>query len=214
MVAAGGTVILGETTEIYGAEQVLTRRARTPDIADRLIERIKWWEWYAGVFGATCDNNPSPGNKLGGLTTIYEKSLGAIVKGGTTALNAVYHYAEQVRTRGLVVMDTPGLDPVSVTGIVAGGATVMVFTTGRGSCFGCKPTPVIKVTSNTPMYERMEADMDLDAGVILGAGRPVAAVGQDLFQAILDTASGRATKSETLSLGDEEFQPWLVGPIL
>ena len=135
IVACGGTTILGETTEIYGAEQLLTRRARTPAVADKLIERIRWWEWYAGMFGCTPDNNPSPGNKVGGLTTIYEKSLGAIVKGGTTALNDVVQYAEQVRSRGLVVMDTPGLDPVSVTGIVAGGANVVAFTTGRGSCF-------------------------------------------------------------------------------
>lgn len=214
LVACGGTSILGETTEIYGAEQVLTRRARTPAIADQLIERIKWWEWYSGVYGATCDNNPSPGNKEGGLTTIYEKSLGAIVKGGTTALNAVYKYAEEVKQRGFVVMDTPGLDPVSVTGIVAGGANVVVFTTGRGSCFGFKPSPVIKVASNTPMYERMQADMDLNAGSILSAGRSVAEVGLELFQTILRVASGEKTKSELLNLGEQEFQPWLLGPIL
>ena len=154
LVACGGTTILGETTEIYGAEQLLTRRARTPAVADKLIERIRWWEWYTGIFGCTPDNNPSPGNKAGGLTTIYEKSLGAIAKAGTTALNDVVQYAEQVRTRGFVIMDTPGMDPVSVTGIVAGGANVMAFTTGRGSCFGFKPTPVLKIASNTSMYER------------------------------------------------------------
>jgi altronate hydrolase len=214
LVACGGTSILGETTEIYGAEQVLTRRARTPAIADQLIERIKWWEWYAGVYGATCDNNPSPGNKEGGLTTIYEKSLGAIVKGGNTALNAVYKYAEEIKQRGFVVMDTPGLDPVSVTGIVAGGANVVVFTTGRGSCFGFKPSPVIKVASNTPMYQRMKPDMDLDAGTILSAGRSVADVGLELFQKILQVASGEKSKSELLNLGEQEFQPWLLGPIL
>ncbi len=214
LVACGGTSILGETTEIYGAEQVLTRRARTPAIADQLIERIKWWEWYAGVYGATCDNNPSPGNKEGGLTTIYEKSLGAIVKGGTTTLNAVYKYADQVTQRGFVVMDTPGLDPVSVTGIVAGGANIVVFTTGRGSCFGFKPSPVIKVASNTPMYQRMQADMDMDAGTILSAGRSVTDVGLELFQTILRVASGEKTKSELLNLGEQEFQPWLLGPIL
>ena len=155
LVAAGGTVILAETTELYGAEQLLTRRAKTPEIADKLLERIRWWEWYAATLGASIDNNPSPGNKAGGLTTIYEKSLGAAAKGGSTALVDVYQYAEQVTARGLVVMDTPGLDPVSVTGIVAGGANVIVFTTGRGSCFGCKPTPSIKVSSNTPLFERM-----------------------------------------------------------
>ena len=213
LVAAGGTVILGETTEIYGAEQLLTRRARTPAVADKLLERIGWWEWYTGLFGATPDNNPSPGNKEGGLTTIYEKSLGAVAKGGSTALAEVYQYAEQVDAPGLVVMDTPGLDAPSVTGIIAGGAQVMVFTTGRGSCFGSKPTPTIKVASNTPMYQRMRDDMDIDAGVIL-AGRPVDDVGREIFERVLAVASGEPTKSEALGLGDEEFVPWNVGPTL
>jgi altronate hydrolase len=213
LVAAGGTVILAETTELYGAEQLLTRRAKTPEVADKLLDRIKWWEWYARTFGATLDNNPSPGNKAGGLTTIYEKSLGALAKGGSTALVDVYQYAEQVTARGLVVMDTPGLDPVSVTGIVAGGANVIVFTTGRGSCFGCKPTPSIKVSSNTPLFDRMRDDMDLDAGTILG-GRPIAEVGREIFTEILAVASGKKTKSELQGLGDEEFVPWTIGPVL
>jgi altronate hydrolase len=214
LVACGGTAILGETTEIYGAEQLLTRRARTPAIADKLIERIRWWDWYTGLFGCTPDNNPSPGNKLGGLTTIYEKSLGAIAKAGTTALNDVVPYAEQIRTRGLVIMDTPGMDGVSVTGIVAGGANVMAFTTGRGSCLGFKPTPVLKIASNTPMYERMRDDMDIDAGTILSQGRTVEDVGQEIFARILAIASGEQPKSEQLDLGEEEFQPWILGPIL
>ncbi len=214
VVACGGTAILGETTEIYGAEQLLTRRARTPGIADKLLERIRWWERYAGMFDCTPDNNPSPGNKAGGLTTIYEKSLGAIVKGGTTALNDVVLYAEQVRSRGLVVMDTPGLDPVSVTGIVAGGANVVAFTTGRGSCFGFKPAPVLKIASNTPMYERMRDDMDIDAGAILSQGRSVEDVGEEVFARILAIASGERSKSEQMGLGDEEFQPWILGPVL
>ena len=213
IVAAGGTVILGETTEIYGAEQLLTRRARTAGVAQKLIDRIRWWEWYTGLFGCTPDNNPSPGNKEGGLTTIYEKSLGAIAKGGGSALEAVYEYAEQVTARGLVVMDTPGLDPVSVTGIVAGGAQMMVFTTGRGSCFGCKPTPSIKVSTNTPMYERMIDDMDLDAGTIL-AGRSVDDVGREIFEEIIAVASGKKTKSEQHGIGQEEFVPWNIGPTL
>ncbi len=213
LVAAGGTVILGETTEIYGAEQLLTRRARTPQIAQKLIDRIRWWEWYTGLFGCTPDNNPSPGNKEGGLTTIYEKSLGAIAKAGGTAMNEVYQYAEQVTAPGFVVMDTPGLDPVSVTGIVAGGAQVMVFTTGRGSCFGCKPTPSIKVATNTPMYERMIDDMDLDAGTIL-AGTSVDAVGREIFAEIIAVASGKQTKSERHGIGQEEFVPWNIGPTL
>jgi altronate hydrolase len=213
LVAAGGTAILAETTELYGAEQLLARRAKTPEIADKLIERIRWWEWYTRTLGASIDNNPSPGNKAGGLTTIYEKSLGAVAKGGSTALVDVYQYAEQVTARGLVVMDTPGLDPVSVTGIVAGGANVIVFTTGRGSCFGFKPAPSIKVSSNTPLFDRMHDDMDLDAGSIL-AGRPVAEVGREIFAEILAVASGKKTKSELQGLGDEEFVPWTVGPIL
>jgi altronate hydrolase len=213
IVACGGTTILGETTEIYGAEQLLTRRARTPAVADKLIERIRWWEWYSGVFGATCDNNPSLGNKEGGLTTIYEKSLGAIAKAGSTAMNEVYRYGEQVSAKGFVVMDTPGFDPVSVTGIVAGGANVMVFTTGRGSCFGCKPTPSIKIATNTPMYEHMRDDMDINAGSII-EGRSVAEVGREIFEEILAVASGKKTKSEELGLGDEEFVPWPLGPTL
>jgi altronate hydrolase len=213
LVAAGGTVILGETTEIYGAEQLLTRRARTPAVAQKLIDRIRWWEWYTGLFGCTPDNNPSPGNKEGGLTTIYEKSLGAVAKAGSTAMNEVYQYAEQVTTKGFVVMDTPGLDPVSVTGIVAGGAQVMVFTTGRGSCFGCKPTPSIKVSTNTPMYERMIDDMDLDAGTIL-AGRPVGDAGREIFEEVIAVASGKRTKSEMHGIGQEEFVPWNIGPTL
>jgi altronate hydrolase len=159
------------------------------------------------------DNNPSLGNNEGGLTTILEKSLGAVAKGGSTALVEVYHYAEPVTAKGLVVMDTPGLDAVSVTGIVAGGANVVVFTTGRGSCYGCKPTPSIKVASNTPMYERMIGDMDLDAGTIL-AGRTIQEVGRGIFEEILAVAGGRKTKSEQHGIGEEEFVPWNLGPVL
>lgn len=213
LVAAGGTSILSETTEVYGAEQLLVARARTPAVADKLIERIRWWEWYTSVFGSTIDGNPSTGNKAGGLTTIYEKSLGAISKGGTTSLEAVYEYAEPVTAKGFVFMDTPGYDPPSVTGMVAGGANVVVFTTGRGSCFGCKPTPSIKLATNTPMYERMQGDMDLNAGEIL-TGRGVAEVGREIFEEILAVASGKKTKSEQLGVGDEEFVPWVVGPVL
>jgi len=214
LVACGGTSILAETSEIYGAEQLLTRRAKTPAVAQKLIDRIRWWEWYAGVFGAVLDNNPSPGNKAGGLTTIYEKSLGAIAKGGSTALTEVYEYAEQVRAKGLVVMDTPGFDPVSVTGIIAGGANMMAFTTGRGSCFGCKPTPSIKIATNTPMYEHMHEDMDINAGTILSHGRSIADVGHEIFAEILAVASGKPTKSEQLGFGEEEFVPWPLGPTL
>ncbi len=213
LVAQGGTSILAETPEIYGAEHLLTRRAITRAVGEKLVERIKWWEWYTGIFGAEINNNPSPGNKEGGLTTIYEKSLGAIAKGGSTALMDVLRYAEPARTKGFVVMDTPGYDPVSMTGIVAGGANVLVFTTGRGSVYGCKPAPSIKVATNTPMYEHMVDDMDINAGVILD-GTPVEEVGRQIFEKILAVASGEKTKSELNGVGEEEFAPWSIGPTL
>lgn len=213
LVAQGGTSIIGETPEIYGAEHLLTRRAVSRAVGEKLIERIKWWEWYTGVFGAEINNNPSPGNKDGGLTTIYEKSLGAIAKGGSTALVDVVKYAEPVTAKGFVVMDTPGYDPVSMTGIVAGGANVLVFTTGRGSVFGCKPAPSIKVATNTPMYNHMIDDMDINAGVILD-GTPVELVGKQIFDEILAVASGKKSKSEINGVGEEEFAPWSIGPTL
>jgi altronate hydrolase len=213
IVQQGGTTILGETTEIYGAEHVLTRRAVSQEVGEKLVERIKWWEWYTGVFNTEINNNPSPGNKEGGLTTIYEKSLGAIAKAGSTAMVDVVRYAEPVTAKGFVVMDTPGYDPVSMTGIVAGGANVCVFTTGRGSVYGCKPAPCLKIATNTPLYEKMESDMDIDAGPIL-TGTPVEAVGRQIFEAILATASGEKTKSEVHGVGEEEFAPWSIGPTL
>ena len=213
LVAQGGTTILGETPEIYGAEHLLTRRAIDRTVGSALVERIRWWEWYTSVFGAEINNNPTPGNKAGGLTTIYEKSLGAIAKGGSTALRAVYRYAEPVTEPGLVVMDTPGYDPASLTGIVAGGANVCVFTTGRGSVYGCKPTPCIKIASNSPLYQRMQDDMDIDAGVILD-GAPVEEVGAAIFDQILEVAGGKKTKSELQDVGEEEFAPWSIGPVL
>ncbi len=213
LVACGGTSILAETTEIYGAEHLLTRRAVSPEVASKLIERIDWWKWYVGLFDGEMDNNPSIGNKEGGLTTIAEKSLGAVAKGGSTALVDVYQYAEPVTAKGFVVMDTPGFDPYSVTGMVAGGANVVVFTTGRGSCYGCKPSPSIKIATNTPMYDRMIDDMDINAGTIL-TGKTVEEVGRDIFEQILEVASGKKTKSEQHGIGDEEFVPWAVGPTL
>lgn len=212
LVAHGGTAILSEMPEIYGGEHLLTRRAISREVGEKLIERIRWWERYAASFGAHIDNNPSVGNKRGGLTTIYEKSLGAIAKGGTTALRAVYEYAEPVTERGFVVMDTPGYDPASVTGMIAGGANVVVFTTGRGSCFGCKPVPTIKVATNTPMFERMQDDMDVNAGCILD-GSSIEDVGRDLFEKIVAVAGGERTKSEQQGIGDEEFCPWTPGPV-
>ncbi len=213
LIAQGGASIIGETPEIYGAEHLLTRRAISREVGEKLVERIHWWEWYTSVFGAEINNNPSPGNKEGGLTTIYEKSLGAIAKGGSTALVDVVQYAEPVTAKGFVVMDTPGYDPVSMTGIVAGGANVLVFTTGRGSVFGCKPAPSIKVATNTPMYQHMIDDMDVNAGVIL-EGSPVEVVGRQIFEEILAVASGKKTKSERNGVGEEEFAPWSIGPTL
>jgi altronate hydrolase len=213
LVAQGAASIIGETPEIYGAEHLLTRRAVSRAVGEKLVERIKWWEWYTGIFGAEINNNPSPGNKDGGLTTIYEKSLGAIAKGGSTALVDVVGYAQPVTAKGFVVMDTPGYDPVSMTGIVAGGANVLVFTTGRGSVFGCKPAPSLKVATNTPMFNHMIDDMDVNAGVIL-EGTPVEVVGRQIFEEILAVASGKKTKSELGGVGEEEFAPWSIGPTL
>jgi altronate hydrolase len=214
LVRHGGTAVLGETPEIYGAEHLLTRRAVSPEIAEKLIGQIRWWERYTAANNGSMDNNPSPGNKAGGLTTILEKSLGAVAKGGTTNLTGVYGYAERVTAKGFTFMDTPGYDPVSVTGIVAGGATVMCFTTGRGSVLGCKPTPSLKLATNTPMYERMSGDMDIDCGVVLSRGESVESLGERLFQLILDTASGRRTLSEELGFGQEEFVPWQLGAVM
>lgn len=214
LAAAGSTGILAETPETFGAHHILAQRSRTPAVGRKLIERIEWWEGYTAKFGASCDGNPSSGNKEGGLTTILEKSLGASMKGGSTVLNAVYDYAAPVEHgQGLVFMDTPGMDPVSVTGIIAGGANVVVFTTGRGSCFGSKPAPTIKMASNTPMYERMRDDMDINAGGII-EGTPRAEVTRELFEQILLVASGVKTKSELFGYGDEEFAPWDIGPTM
>ena len=212
-VACGGTAILSETTELYGAEQLFTRRAQSVEVATKLLERIEWWKSYVAGYGEEIDNNPSIGNKAGGLTTIVEKSLGAASKGGSTALQAVYHYAEPIRTKGLVIMDAPGFDPACVTGMVASGANVIVFTTGRGSCFGCKPVPSIKVATNTALFHRMPDDMDLDMGTVL-ADESIEQAGDRLFDAILATASGQKTKSELLGYGDDEFVPWSIGPTL
>jgi altronate hydrolase len=213
MVACGGTVILSETSEVFGAEHLLTRRSRSRAVAEKLLERIEWWKWYCKNYGEELDSNPSVGNKAGGLTTITEKSLGAVSKGGTTTLEAVYEYAEPVEQSGFVFMDSPGFDPASVTGMVAGGANLVAFTTGRGSCFGFKPVPSFKIASNSRLFHRLSEDMDFNAGQVI-EGRSVQEVGQELFLQLLDTASGKATCSEQLGIGDEEFVPWLVGPVL
>lgn len=213
LVARGGTSVLAETPEVFGAEHLLLRRAVSPEVGQKLLDRIDWWKQYTAAGGGTLDNNPSPGNKAGGLTTILEKSLGAVAKGGTAELTAVYEYAEPVRARGFTFMDTPGYDPVSVTGLVAGGATVVVFTTGRGSVLGCKPTPSIKVATNTATYLRMREDMDLNAGRIVDGTATVASVGEELFDLVVEVASGRQTVSEELDLGADEFVPWQLGAV-
>jgi len=214
LVRNGGTAILSETPEIYGAEHLLTRRSSRPDVADRLIERIHWWEEYTARHKGSIDNNPQPGNKTGGLTTILEKSLGAISKGGTTNLNEVYLYAEPIHTPGLVFMDSPGFDPVSATGQVASGANIICFTTGRGSVFGCKPTPSLKLASNTALYNRMTDDMDINCGTIIDGDESVEEAGAKIFNEVLAIASGKPTRSEVHGFGEEEFQPWLQGATL
>jgi len=211
LVRHGGTPVLSETPEIYGAEHLLTRRAATPEVAERLLARIDWWRRYTARNGWTIDNNPAPGNKEGGLTTIFEKSLGAVAKGGGSPLRAVVEYAQELRGPGLVFMDTPGHDPVSATGQVAGGANLIVFTTGRGSCFGFKPAPSLKVATNTPLFESLAADMDLNAGTIFDGDESVAEVGARLFARLLTFASGEPSKSEVLGVGSEEFNPWMLG---
>jgi altronate hydrolase len=213
LVAAGGTSILAETPEIFGAEGLLTRRAVSREVGRKLIERLDWWQGYVQAGGGTLDNNPSPGNKAGGLTTILEKSLGAVAKAGRADLAAVYEYAEPVTARGLVFMDTPGYDPVSVTGIVAGGATVVCFTTGRGSVLGCRPTPSIKLATNSEMYQRMAEDMDLNCGRVVDGTASLAQVGDEIFERIIAVASGEPTVSEELGLGQEEFVPWQLGAV-
>ncbi len=212
LVAHGGTSVLAETPEIYGAEHLLTRRAVSREVGEKLLSFIRWWEDHAKRFDATIDNNPSPGNKLGGLTTIYEKSLGAVAKGGQAPLVAVYRYAEPITAKGFSFMDTPGFDPVSMTGLVCGGCNVGVFTTGRGSVYGCKPAPCIKVATNTAMYRHMEDDMDVNAGTVIDGTETLEEVGRRIFEKIVAVAGGEKTKSEAQGLGDEEFAPWPLGP--
>ncbi|WP_375460883.1 UxaA family hydrolase [uncultured Enterovirga sp.] len=213
LVRNGGTSILSETPEIYGAEHLLTRRAASVAIGEKLVSRIRWWEDYCAKNGGEMNNNPSPGNKAGGLTTILEKSLGAAAKGGRSTLRAVYEYAELVTERGFVYMDTPGYDPVAATGQVAGGANLICFTTGRGSAFGAKPAPSIKLATNSDVYRSMEGDMDIDCGDIL-AGVSLEDKGREIFARILAVASGEHTKSEDLGYGDAEFVPWQIGAVM
>jgi altronate hydrolase len=214
LVRHGGTAILSETPEIYGGEHLLTRRAVSREVADKLIARIAWWEAYTARNQMQMDNNPSAGNKAGGLTTILEKSLGAIAKSGTTALVDVYQFAQAVTAKGFVYMDTPGYDPVSATGQVAGGANLICFTTGRGSAYGCAPSPSLKLSTNTALWRKQEDDIDIDCGAIVEGSDTVDAVGERIFQLMLATASGRSTKSEAHGYGQNEFVPWQLGAVM
>jgi altronate hydrolase len=214
LVRHGGTAILSETPEIYGGEHLLTRRAVSAAVADKLLARMAWWEQYTARHGMKMDNNPSAGNKAGGLTTILEKSLGAIAKSGTTALVDVYRFAERVTARGFVFMDTPGYDPVSATGQVAGGANLICFTTGRGSAYGCAPSPSLKLSTNTALWLKQQDDIDIDCGGIVEGQETVDAAGERIFALMLATASGRATKSELHGYGQNEFVPWQLGAVM
>jgi galactarate dehydratase len=213
LVRHGGTTVLAETPEIYGAEHLLTRRAVTPAVAEKLLQRIDWWRDYTARNGDELNNNPSHGNKLGGLTTILEKSLGAVAKGGSMPLKAVYEFAEAVTEPGFVFMDTPGYDPVAVTGQVAGGCNVICFTTGRGSVSGFKPSPCIKIATNTDMYDHMKEDMDLNCGGIVTGDETIEQSGARIFEHVIAVASGQKTLSEIYDYGDNEFVPWQVGAV-
>jgi altronate hydrolase len=214
LVAHGGTAILSETPEIYGAEHLLTRRAVSREVGEKLVARIHWWEQYTSRLGGEMNNNPSPGNKAGGLTTILEKSLGAVAKAGSSNLADVLEYAQPVTRHGLVFMDTPGYDPVSATGQVAGGANLICFTTGRGSVFGCKPSPSLKLATNSAMYRRMSEDMDINCGGILEGEETVQQAGERIFRRIIEVASGARTMSEMHGMGEDEFAPWILGPTM
>ena len=214
LVRHGGTAVLGETPEVYGAEHLLTRRAVSRQVGEKLLERIRWWEDYTSRNKGEMNNNPTPGNKAGGLTTILEKSLGAVAKGGTMPLAAVYEYAEQIDRKGFVFMDTPGYDPVSVTGMVAGSCNIVCFTTGRGSAYGCAPSPSLKLATNTALWTRQGEDIDINCGGILDGEETVEQAGRRIFEAILRAASGEKTKSEQHGYGKNEFVPWQVGAVM
>jgi len=212
LVAQGGTAILSETTELYGAEHLLTERARSPEVGHALVDKMDWWRDYTARNGETINSNPSPGNKAGGITTILEKSLGAQAKGGSTSVNALYEYAMPITERGLVIMDSPGYDPCSATGQIASGANLICFTTGRGSAFGSKPSPTIKLATNSALFAKQRDDMDINCGDIVTEGVSIADKGKEILSEILAVASGKQTASEEFGYGDHEFVPWNVGP--
>jgi altronate hydrolase/galactarate dehydratase len=214
LVRHGGTTILSETSEIYGAEHLLTRRAADVEVGEKLIERVRWWEDYTARNKGEMDNNPSPGNKRGGLTTILEKSLGAVAKSGSAPLTDVYLFGEKIEKKGFVFMDSPGFDPCSVTGQIASGANLIVFTTGRGSVSGYMPTPCIKIATNSEMYARMSEDMDINCGDIVSDGVSLQEKGEEIYEMFISVASGEQTKSEDLGFGGVEFVPWQIGAVM
>lgn len=214
LVRHGGTTILSETPEIYGAEHLLTRRAASREIGEKLIQRIEWWKEYTARNRGEMNNNPSPGNKRGGLTTILEKSLGAVAKGGTAPLSGVYKFGEPIDTHGFVFMDSPGYDPCSVTGQIASGANLIAFTTGRGSVSGYKPTPGVKLATNSEMYGRLSEDMDINCGDVIDNAVSIEEKGREIFEMLIDVASGKKTKSEELGFGGAEFVPWQIGAVM
>ncbi len=214
IVAQGGRSVLAETPEVYGAEQLLVRRSVSQETAQRLLDKLEWWEDYTAKLNASMDSNPSPGNKAGGITTILEKSLGAVAKSGQAPLQAVYDYAAPITEPGLGMMDTPGYDPVSVTGLIAGGANVVCFTTGRGSALGTRPAPTLKLASNSELFARMPDDMDVNCGPVFSDGVPLSEKGLEIYNALLDLASGKPSHSEELGYGNNEFVPWHVGVVM
>ena len=211
LVRHGGTAILSETPELYGVEHTLTARARTPEVGQKIVERINWWLDYNKGRDTQINGQVSPGNNAGGIANVIEKSLGGAKKGGSSGIMGVYEYAEPVTRCGLVLMDTPGYDPVSATGQIAGGANLICFTTGRGSCFGSYPAPTIKLASNTPMYRRMREDMDINCGPVIDGTATLDQMGEEIFNRIIAVASSEKSKSEALGVGEDEFIPWPVG---
>ena len=212
LVSHGGTAILSETPEIYGVENTLTARAVNSSVAEKLLDRVNWWKnVYAVGRDVQINGVVSPGNQKGGLANILEKSLGSAMKGGTTGLMQVYNYAEKINDKGFVFMDTPGFDPVSATGQIAGGANLIAFTTGRGSCFGAKPTPSIKLATNSSLYKKMYEDMDINCGLVIDGDKDIEEMGKIIFEEFISFASGKKTKSEILNLGRHEFAPWQIG---
>ncbi|MEP6716126.1 MAG: UxaA family hydrolase, partial [Terriglobia bacterium] len=212
LAALGGSPVLAETTEIFGAEHLLVRRARNREVAEKLLGFVRGYKKYIDQFGGSFDDNPSPGNKEGGLTNILEKSLGAVAKAGSSTMTDAVDYAERITVPGFNFMNTPGYDPPSLAGLAAGGCNMIAFTTGRGSAIGFPTVPVIKIASNSFTYRRMLENMDINAGSIADGDSTIQQVGRDIFNMMMRVASGEKTKAEIL--GHHEFVPWRIGPVM